>query len=582
MAKRKKSSSTTTTAATTTNNPLSDARRQTQTSSSKPVSKADQTAINLWHRKSGAGYALFVSYYGAQPMGVVAEQKIVDTLSNNSVGDTNFRQKQKQQGKGQSRAAKRRKKRKLGASSAVHDDEPVDSSLPASPQLLHNDHHRLNDSHPLFQAFNSNGRAKQYPHLLKYINALSRSLPLTFRLRKEGSAATAQHDAVIQELQSSQHNNLVSVVKYDPSQTIYQATAESELSKSNLSKVSPSLKELLVNGSQDGTLARQELGSMLPVLCLSAGNWLKPGSKVLDLCASPGSKTLQALEIAASSSSSPKRNETKNAKLGRVIANDVHSARLDSLKDAVDRSGLDDILTSRVTYTNFDASVFPPPKSGKLFDAIIADVPCSGDGTIRKDKHILPNWSPATGNALHGLQLKILMRALELIKVGGVVCYSTCSLNPVEDEAVVAAALKRMCNKNARKKNGDVKVEKDVQSAPAVELIEWPKDLLPDFKRRPGVEQWRIAGYSNSVDKDSTSDDDEGDVNDDFGQLSWYDSYEKAKEAGMAYVEETMWHPDEDENEEHGINLKYCSRLWPQDQDTGGFFVALIRKNRPI
>ena len=66
-------------------------------------------------------------------------------------------------------------------------------------------------------------------------------------------------------------------------------------------------------------------------------------------------------------------------------------------------------------------------KSHKPFDCIIADVPCSGDGTIRKDGRILPSWTPSIGNSLHSTQLKILKRALILVKTGGVVCYSTCS-----------------------------------------------------------------------------------------------------------------------------------------------------------
>jgi 16S rRNA C967 or C1407 C5-methylase (RsmB/RsmF family) len=192
----------------------------------------------------------------------------------------------------------------------------------------------------------------------------------------------------------------------------------------------------------DGTLARQEIGSMLPVICLRSCGSIKAGSKVLDLCASPGSKCLQALEIV-----SAKRTDGKR---GRVIANDVHTGRLDALRDAVLRSGMPESIWERVTYTNYDASVFPAPKSGKLFDAIICDVPCGGDGTIRKDKHILPMWSPNISNAIHKLQLKMLSRALELVRVGGVVCYSTCSLNPIEDEAIVSAVL-------LGKENGDGK-----------------------------------------------------------------------------------------------------------------------------
>ena len=289
----------------------------------------------------------------------------------------------------------------------------------------------------------------------------------------------------------------------------------------------------------NGNLARQELGSMLPVLSLRSVGAIKGGSTVLDLCASPGSKTLQALEIVGVGSS---------GKRGGVIANDVHPGRLDTLREAVLRSGLPESLTSRIAYTNHDASVFPAPKSGKLFGAIICDVPCSGDGTVRKDKHILPLWTPSTGHALHGLQLKILSRALALVKVGGVVCYSTCSLNPIEDEAVVSAALG----------GGD--------DDSVFELVDWPRTALPGFVRRPGVAHWNVAFYDqNDVENDE----------DDFGSLSFFDCRETALAAGNEDAESSFW-PDSTQSKR--LRLDRCTRLFPQDQDTGGFFLALIKK----
>lgn len=68
---------------------------------------------------------------------------------------------------------------------------------------------------------------------------------------------------------------------------------------------------------------------------------------------------------------------------------------------------------------------------------------CSGDGTVRKNPGIWGKWSPADGNGLHSLQLRILLRAMDLLKPGGRLVYSTCSMNPAENESVVAAALNR-------------------------------------------------------------------------------------------------------------------------------------------
>ena len=77
---------------------------------------------------------------------------------------------------------------------------------------------------------------------------------------------------------------------------------------------------------------------------------------------------------------------------------------------------------------------------GVLYDA---QVPCSGDGTLRKCPEIWVKWNPNFGAALHKLQLDIARRAVQLLKVGGMMVYSTCSLNPIENEAVVAELMRR-------------------------------------------------------------------------------------------------------------------------------------------
>jgi 16S rRNA C967 or C1407 C5-methylase (RsmB/RsmF family) len=337
-------------------------------------------------------------------------------------------------------------------------------------------------------------------------------------------------------------------VSFDPKMSIYQSTPNSSLCKSNLGKVSPELKAVIVEGSMNGCLARQELGSMLPVICLRAVGAMTKGSKVLDLCASPGSKTMQALEVTCFGCDN-------GTKIGRVIANDVHSGRLDSLRDAVLRSGMSDSLTSRVTYTNYDASVFPSPKSGKLFDAVICDVPCGGDGTIRKDIHILPMWTPNISNSMHDLQLRILRRALELVTVGGVVCYSTCSMNPIEDEAVVSAALTRTYGADGA----------------TYELLAWPKGLLPGFIRRPGVNEWRVAFY----DQDGANSEHE-ESDDDFGSLSFFDNYDSALAAGVSGdMSPTFW---SNAVVNKNLCLNRCMRLLPQDNNSGGFFLGLIKR----
>jgi tRNA (cytosine34-C5)-methyltransferase len=142
---------------------------------------------------------------------------------------------------------------------------------------------------------------------------------------------------------------------------IYQARS-GNLSKNNLTKTAPALKAFLVEHTADGSLARQELGSMLPVLALTAGGWITdhksnsnttpPPCRVLDLCASPGSKTLQALEMVGTTTGSGGT---------RVKANDINAKRLETLKQAVARSGMPVTMLDGIKFTLSDATQFPIP-----------------------------------------------------------------------------------------------------------------------------------------------------------------------------------------------------------------------------
>ena len=525
-------------------NPLSSARKDSASSTKDNSDKADRNAQGLWHRKSGAGYHLFLSYYGSQPCGVVAGDGEFINIPERDRSDLRSSTSNTGVSLGMSRAAKRRRQKKnaeqrsegaLQEQQKLFEDEIIGNAAVAckntgmSSQILSS-----GSTHPLVQAFFSN--SNKYPHLTRFVHALSRPLPLTLRFRDYEQSSAAK----VKERLAKEYAEFIAPVAFDPANSIYQSTPKSSLHKSNIGQTCPKLKQLIVDSSMNGTIARQEIGSMLPVICLRSVRAITTGSKVLDICASPGSKTLQTLEIVGGS--------TTQGKKGRVIANDVHSSRLDSLRAAVHRSGLPESLTSRVIYTNYDASTFPAPKSGKLFDAIICDVPCSGDGTIRKDKHILPMWSPNISNSMHSLQLKILRRALELVKVGGVVCYSTCSLNPLEDEAVVAAAL---CGGGT---NDDA----------LYELLDWPQSSLPGLLRRPGVHIWKVAFYSQDSEDN------------DFGSLSYFDSHGNALDAGVNEAGTTFW-PNETENKR--IRLYRCTRLFPQDHDSGGFFLALIKRS---
>lgn len=154
-------------------------------------------------------------------------------------------------------------------------------------------------------------------------------------------------------------------------------------------------------------------------------SFLKNLNQVLDMCAAPGSKTAQLVESLHASSPLP---------TGFIIANDSDYTRSHLLVRQMKR-----LSTPSLMVTNHEAQIFPSiyftPKEVEeakvlQFDRVLCDVPCSGDGTLRKNKGIWKNWSAGGGNGLHRLQKNILGRGLELLKVGGRLVYSTCSFNP--------------------------------------------------------------------------------------------------------------------------------------------------------
>lgn len=483
--------------------------------------KSDSKADLLWHRKSGAAFQLFIEYYARQPLGVCSDGTAKDSFSivTNDESKVNS---------GQSRAAKRRKKKKHSSSDMDGTDLPSSNNNnnnngAASAQSLATDN-EATENERLLQAFSASAIGDT---IGGFILSLSRPLPLTFRIRQNIPQEAKEE---LQQIISKRFSDLVAPSSFDP--LIFQARS-SKVNKGSLLHSSPALKEFLVTNSQNGNIARQELASMLPVLVLCRGGWLAPETKrVLDLCASPGSKTMQVLEIMTR---------------GSVKANDINKQRLESLQESMNRSGMS--FVSKIKFSNLDASHFPIPlQEDKLYDCIICDVPCSGDGTIRKDPRVLTNWTPATSNALHRLQVDILARALKCLKVGGVMTYSTCSMNPIENEAVVAAALLQRKDR----KGGQY----------TFELAQWP--AIKGFTGRPGVSSWNVADYVGDTDQE-----DEEKV-----QLRWHTSYEAAIESNMPKACSSMWPPVSTDD----LHLERCVRLWPQDHDSGGFFVAVIKR----
>ncbi|NQU78208.1 RsmB/NOP family class I SAM-dependent RNA methyltransferase [Candidatus Woesearchaeota archaeon] len=214
----------------------------------------------------------------------------------------------------------------------------------------------------------------------------------------------------------------------------------------------------------------QEAASMIPPIVLEP----KPGEKVLDMCAAPGSKTTQIAQY------------MKNK--GVLIANDVTGIRLAALGINLQRCGVMNTIATRMQGTRF---------RNMEFDRVLVDAPCSGTGTIRKSLKTINMWNPNLGKHLASTQRQLVKTGLNVLKPGGTLVYSTCTLEPDEDEAVVDWILKH---------HEDVKLE----------------NIKLEIKKSEPVVEFE----------------------------------------GKTYSEE----------------MKKCLRIWPQDNDTEGFFVAKLRK----
>lgn len=274
----------------------------------------------------------------------------------------------------------------------------------------------------------------------------------------------------------------------------------------DLIRKNPGLKRLqkLINNCSDaGYLTRQELVSMLPPLFLD----IKDTDYVLDMCAAPGSKTSQMIEAQLVSNTDQPIVNIK----GGVIANDADGKRAYMLTHQLQR-----IVATGMLVVNHDGQNLPTMKhesaqaSGDrkfYFDKILADVPCSGDGAIRKIPLKWKNWSYRDGCSLHIVQTMILERAVQLAKVGGLIVYSTCSLNPIENEAVVA----------------DIVAKANAEAPGSLEIVDI-HDKFPGLIAHRGQDKWWVMVEKNEMKKHKSEDSKKFKPEDLFHILDSYDA----------------------------------------------------------
>lgn len=311
---------------------------------------------------------------------------------------------------------------------------------------------------------------------------------------------------------------------------------------------------------------------MIPPLVMD----LQPGMTVLDLCAAPGSKAAQLLEMVHRGEEarvfkalrdhadedgrqvSPglldndaadefELDPSDNGRAtGLLIANDADYKRSHMLIHQLKR-----LSSPNLIVTNHDATLYPSIKLPwsvehpfhnryLKFDRILADVPCSGDGTMRKNVNLWKDWHPGNALGLYITQVRILVRALQMLKVGGRVVYSTCSMNPVENEAVIASAIERC---------GGVGKVRLIPS----------DDNLPLLNRRSGLKEWSVMDRGGKV-------------------WNTYDQVEQYRHAEgdnnhTEKLVEGMFTPIGSQ-----IPFENCMRVYAHLQDTGGFFIAIMEK----
>ena len=196
-----------------------------------------------------------------------------------------------------------------------------------------------------------------------------------------------------------------------------------------------------------GLVTPQGFGSLLTVHTLDP----LPGELILDMAAAPGNKTAFIAE--------------RMRNTGELVANDSSRARLTSLKSNLNRHGIRNTIV-----TNYDGAVFPTERK---FDRILLDAPCTGEGLLVSTPSRRKSRDSTDPFILQRIQQRLVKRALRLLKKGGVIVYSTCSMNSVENEEVLEPFINRL-----EMKRVEVKLETPFYPS---SLLDNVVRLLPNF-----------------------------------------------------------------------------------------------------
>ncbi|WP_188993737.1 16S rRNA (cytosine(967)-C(5))-methyltransferase RsmB [Paenibacillus nasutitermitis] len=175
-----------------------------------------------------------------------------------------------------------------------------------------------------------------------------------------------------------------------------------------------------LEGYGEGLWTLQDESSMLVAQVCAP----KPGMTVLDCCAAPGGKTTHMAEL---------MND-----MGRLVANDLHPHKKQLIQEQAQRLGL-----TIIEAVSGDASELSGQFPAEAFDVVLLDAPCSGFGVLRRKPEIKWTKSPEDIDAIAALQERLLDEASRLVKPGGTLVYSTCTIEQEENEGQINRFLQK-------------------------------------------------------------------------------------------------------------------------------------------
>lgn len=322
----------------------------------------------------------------------------------------------------------------------------------------------------------------------------------------------------------------------------------------NMYSANEGVREWTQRENRCGNLVFQELVASIPALLLT----LEPGNWCLDLCAAPGNKSvqlLQALRMTAQDQDAPPED------LGAVLSADMNAQRCClAMYRILSKAASPSSCSAVANAKDFPVLMDSTDRNTRLeYDRILADVPCSGDGTTRKNNQVLRSWSRKAALELFSTQRSILMRGLYLLAPGGTLVYSTCSMNPIENEAVVLSALRRWRSAGVNSANPQRREAR-------MELVDATAACRTacGLKFAPGISCWVVPAPQRGGPCFS----------------SWAEvPAEMRCESGGSLRPEMFIGGDgsADDSDLTGM-LTRCARFYPHQNDAGGFFVAMFRK----